>query len=183
MHEVITPSLLVSMPNLNDPFFQKSVILLCDYTEDSAYGMIINRPSTIHVRDILDADARIKGKLDSPILVGGPVKPEWLWAIHSADFSDETTTKVYPSVYMSSVPEVLKGVTMGEGPAKFHLGSGYAGWGAGQLDGEIKEGAWWVAPMDADLILDMPYDLRWETVLKSLGIDPHMTTFYSPGEA
>ena len=183
MHEIETPGLLVSMPNLNDPFFQKSVILLCDYTPETAFGMVVNRPSPIKVRDILNEESESSDTLTNPLLVGGPVQPELLWAIHTPDFTDASTTKVHQKLYMSSVQEVLKSVTSGSGPARYHLGLGYAGWGPGQLDGEIQEGAWWVAPMNAELILNMPYDQRWEAVLKSVGIDPLTTSFTRFGEA
>ncbi|MDJ0841203.1 MAG: YqgE/AlgH family protein [Acidobacteriota bacterium] len=183
MNEIQTPSLLVSMPNLNDPFFQKSVIMLCDYTPETAFGMVINRPSSLQIRDILvDKDA-FSGEMDDPILVGGPVQPELLWAIHTPDFSDETTTRVDPTVYMSSVQEVLRSVSSGVGPTKYHLGSGYAGWGPGQLDGEISDGAWWVAPLSADLVLNMPFEDRWTSVLAEIGIDPLTTSFFTTGEA
>jgi len=183
MNEIETPSLLVSMPNLNDPFFQKAVILLCDYTPETAFGMIINRPSGLQIKDILVDVEAFSGDLEHPILVGGPVQPELLWAIHSADFNDDTTTQVGSDVHMSSVHEVLEGLSRGTGPRFYHLGSGYAGWGPGQLDGELREGAWWVAPLNDDLILELPYERRWETVLSRIGIDPNTTSFFTPGEA
>ena len=183
MNEIGTPSILVSMPNLNDPFFQKSVIMLCDYTPETAFGMVINRPSMLQVKDILLDQQGFAGNLSHPILVGGPVQPELLWAIHTPDFSDDSTTKVDPQIYMSSVQEVLKGLSVGEGPAKYHLGSGYAGWGPGQLDNEISEGSWWVADINSNLILDMPYDKRWEWTLRSIGINPQTTSFFTTGEA
>ena len=171
------------MPTLSDPFFQKSVILLCDYTRDTAFGMVINRPSTIRMGDIiLDQNTKLD-HLNCPILVGGPVQPEFFWAIHSSDFADVSTTKVDLTISMSSVQEVLAGVSRGDGPETFHLGFGYAGWGPGQLDREIREGAWWVAPLNTDLVLKMPYNQRWEAVLQSIGIDPCTTSFFTTGEA
>ena len=176
------PALLVSMPNLNDPYFQKTVILLCDYTEEHAYGMVINRPSTLSAREILADPATFKSDIKGPLLVGGPVSPEFMWALHSPDFYDHSTTKM-GTVFMSSIQEVLRGISQGSGPAKYLLGSGYAGWGPGQLDQELTEGAWWIVPLDASLILDMPYDERWQSTLETLGISPLTTSFYATGEA
>lgn len=180
--EIKAPALLVSMPNLNDPYFQKTVILLCDYTSDHAYGMVINRPSTLQAREILAEPTAFKRELVGPLLVGGPVSPEFMWALHSPDFYDHSTTKL-GRVFMSSIQEVLHGISLGLGPTKYLLGMGYAGWGAGQLDRELMEGAWWLSPIDSELILDMPYEQRWEFLLNTIGIDPLTTSFYATGEA
>ena len=182
-NQILAPSLLVSMPTLNDPYFRKTVILLCDYNAEHAYGMVINRPSTLQICDILADISQFKRDLEGPLLVGGPVSPEFLWALHTPDFFDHTTTRVDSCVSMSSVQEVLKSISEGVGPRKYMMGSGYAGWGPGQLDKEIKEGAWWMAPADPDLVLNVPYEDRWEIVLKSLGLDPLTTTFFTTGEA
>ncbi len=182
-NEPLTPGLLVSMPNLNDPYFQKSVILLCDYTEETAFGVVINRPSPICIRDILTEDADLDADENSPILIGGPVQPELLWALHSTDFEGQSTTKLDVTVSLSSVQDVLTGIAEGRGPHTYQLGFGYAGWGPGQLDQELQEGAWWVAPMDAELVLHMPFNRRWETVLQRLGINPFMTSYSDPGQA
>lgn len=183
MDPIQTPVLLVSMPNLNDPFFGKTLILLCDYTQESAYGMVINRPSNLTLRDILVEPGHFKGDLDHPILVGGPVQPELLWAIHSRDYQGDSTTVLQGDLAMSSVQDVLQSISEGNGPKHFHLGSGYAGWGAGQLDQEITEGSWWVADVDDALVLTMDYEARWNTVLQNIGIDPNTTSFFAPGEA
>ncbi len=183
MDEPLTPGLLVSMPSLNDPYFQKSVILLCEYTRETAFGVVINRPSHIQIRDLLAGDTDIIKAPEAALLVGGPVQPEFLWGVHSPDFSGESTTQLDMSVYMSSVQEILLSLAEGEGPLVYHLGFGYAGWGPGQLDKELREGAWWVAPLDAELVLGAPYSLRWELVLQSLGIDPMSANFSTTGEA
>lgn len=182
IEEIQAPALLVSMPNLNDPYFQKTVILLCDYTQEHAYGMVINRPSTLQAEEILADTSQFIRPVEGPLLVGGPVSPEFMWSLHSEDFQEPGTTRL-GKVCMSPIQEVLRGISCGGGPQKYLLGSGYAGWGAGQLDRELTEGAWWIAPLDPDLILETPYDQRWETVLHTLGIDPVATCFSATGEA
>jgi len=182
-HEPLTPGLLVSMPNLNDAFFQRSVILLCDYTEETAFGVVINQPSPIRVRDILAENPYIEADGDMPILSGGPVQPEMLWSLHTPDFEGGSTTHVGPSVSLSSVQDVLAGLAEGVGPATYFFGFGYSGWGPGQLDRELREGAWWVAPLDVSLVLKEPFDGRWERALETIGIDPRWTSFSNAGEA
>ena len=181
--EPLAPGLLVSMPNLNDTYFQKSVILLCEYNRESAFGVMINRPSHIQIKDLIVSDSDLAQLENAPFLVGGPVQPEFLWGVHTPDFSGESTTQVHMSCYMSSVHEILASLVEGNGPKNYHLGFGYAGWSAGQLDQELREGAWWLAPLDSQLILDLPYEQRWETVLDSLGIDPIVANFSNTGEA
>lgn len=178
-----TPSLLVALPNLRDPYFQKTVILLCDYTEESAFGVVINRPSPVKVKDILNEEAVPTTDIKSPILLGGPVQAEFLWAVHSSEYTGNSTTVINRHIHMSSILEVLNALSEGRGPHTFHLGCGYAGWGPGQLDNELKEGAWWIQEVDTDLVLNMSYQKRWEAVLASLGINPAMTSFFQTGEA
>ncbi len=183
MNASLAPGLLVSMPNLNDPYFQKSVILLCEYTDESAFGVVINRPSHIQIQDLLAGDQKLLDVIDVPFLVGGPVQPEFLWSVHTPDFQGESTTVVDIGVHMTSAQEILISLSEGDGPERYHLGFGYAGWGPGQLDRELRDGAWWVAPIDPQLILEMDYLIRWNKVLKDLGIDPLAANFGSTGLA
>ena len=183
MQEVTAPGILVSMPNLNDPYFQKTVILLCEYTAETAFGVVVNRPSNIHVRDLLEGDELLLDQSSKPFLVGGPVQPDFLWAVHTPDFAGESTTEVDKAVFMSSVQEILLALSEQDGPSHYHMGFGYAGWGPGQLDKELREGSWWVAPMDKAVILDAPFGERWQQVWDSLGIDPIAANFGTTGEA
>jgi len=118
-----------------------------------------------------------------PFLVGGPVQPEFLWSVHTADFLGESTTVVGKGVHMSSAQEILISLSEGLGPQQYHLGFGYAGWGPGQLDNELKDGAWWGAPVNANLVLDVEYSQRWDKVMSDLGIDPMAANFGTTGLA
>lgn len=183
MQDAMAPGLLVSMPNLNDPYFAKTVILLCEYTEETAFGVVINNPSHVQVKDLLAGDNKVLQATDIPFLVGGPVQPEFMWSIHSNDFRGESTTSVTETIYMSSVQEILLELSLGRGPAIYLLGFGYSGWGPGQLDRELREGAWWVAEVDDETVLKMPFQDRYERVLANLGIDPLATNFGTTGQA
>lgn len=183
MSEELAPGLLVAMPALKDPYFEKTVILLCNYTEETAFGLVINNPSTIQIKEILSENIDLTENMNCPLLVGGPVQPESLWAVHSSDFSASSTSKIAESVYISSIQDVLLSLVRGQGPQKYHLGCGYAGWGPEQLDREIQEGAWWLSPLDSHLVLSMPYDQRWEAALKQIGIDPLTASFMPTGES
>ncbi|MBC8258047.1 MAG: YqgE/AlgH family protein [SAR324 cluster bacterium] len=175
------PGILVAMPTLNDTYFEKSVILLCNYDEDGAFGLVMNHPSTTLVKEILTEELQENFASDTTLLLGGPVEPESFWSVHSPDFSVEETTVLSSKIHLSSANVILASIAAGTEIKSYHLGVGYAGWGAGQLDREIQEESWWLGPLDESLLLDLDYDLRWEATMDNLGFDPLTTAFSQTG--
>ena len=175
------PGILVAMPALNDTFFHKSVILLCRFDEEGAFGLVMNHPTATLVKEILSDEMKENVAADIPLLLGGPVQPESFWAVHSSDFSVEETTILSPKINLSSAQEVLYSLANGQDLRSYHFGCGYAGWGAGQLDREIQEESWWLGPLDELLLLDLDYAMRWETTMDNLGFDPLTTAFSQTG--
>ena len=175
------PGILVAMPALKDTYFNKSVILLCRYDEEGAFGLVMNHPSLTQVKEVLSDEMQENTAFNIPLLVGGPVQPESFWAVHSSDFSVEETTILSPKINLSSAQDVLYTLANGQAVKSYHFGSGYAGWGAGQLDREIQEESWWLGPLDESLLLDLDYALRWETTMNNLGFDPLTTAFSQTG--
>ena len=104
-----------------------------------------------------------------------------LFGLHSSDFSVEETTVLSPKINLSSAQDVLYSLATGQEVRSYHFGSGYAGWGAGQLDREIQEESWWLGPLDELLVLDLDYEMRWETTMDNLGFDPLTTAFSQTG--
>ncbi len=160
------------MPNLQDPYFSKTVILLCNYDQDGAFGLVMNQPSTLQVKEVLTDAFKDHPAFEVPLLVGGPVQPESFWAVHTNDFEGESTSRLSPGLNLSAAPDVLKALIEDHGPSQYHLGCGYAGWGAKQLDHEIEDESWWLGPLEQDLLLSLDYPARWETLLQRWGIDP-----------
>ena len=183
MENKLTPRILVAMPTLQDPYFEKTVILLFNYNEDGAFGIIVNMPSTTRVREILTEHMHIPESFNIPLMIGGPVQPESFWSIHSVDFKANTTTKISSQILLSSAQDVLLAVANGEGPEICHIGCGYAGWSPGQLDREIQEEAWWLGELDESIIMELPYHERWETTLQKLGFNPLMASYVKTGQA
>jgi putative transcriptional regulator len=175
------PGILVAMPALKDTYFNKSVILLCRYDEEGAFGLVMNHPSLTQVKEVLSEEMQENIAFNIPLLVGGPVQPESFWAVHSSDFSVEKTTILSPKINLSSAKDVLHKLAKGHDVKSYHFGSGYAGWGAGQLDREIQDESWWLGPLDESLLLDLDYELRWETTMNNLGFDPLTTAFSQTG--
>ncbi len=165
------PQILVAMPSLKDGYFDKSVILLCEYNASGAMGFVINSPSTTSVDDLL-CELGLNGHpvQNKPIMIGGPVQPELCWVVHTTDYEGRSTTALGSNLALSAAQEVLTSITEGVAPTDYLLGVGYAGWGPGQLDNEIEQEAWWLADLDPLSILQHTCDDRWDKVMKQLGL-------------
>ncbi len=171
------PQILVAMHSLKDGYFDKSVILLCEYSESGAMGFVINSPSTTSVDDLLrELGLDSQPTQDKPIMIGGPVQPELCWVVHTADYTGRSTTTLSDSISLSAAQEVLTSITEGSAPLDYMLGVGYSGWGPGQLDNEIEQEAWWLADLDPLPILRNCCDTRWDMVMEGLGL--HNTPYY-----
>lgn len=171
------PQILVAMPSLKDGYFDKSVILLCEYNESGAMGFVINSPSTTSVDDLL-RELGLSGHptQNKPIMIGGPVQPELCWVVHTSDYHGRSTTALGGSLCLSAAQEVLTSITEGLAPSDYLLGVGYAGWGPGQLDREIEQESWWLADLDPLDILRYTCDDRWDHVIEELGL--HKTLYF-----
>ena len=177
----LAPGILVALPNLQDPYFSKKAILLCNYNEEGAFGLVMNHPSDLKVTEILKEEFQNHNDLEVPLLIGGPVQPESFWAVHTSDYLCESSSEISSRVALSAGQDILMAILDGSGPKTYHLGVGYSGWGAFQLDREIQEESWWLAPLDESLIMDMEYDHRWECILDNLGISPYAALLTKSG--
>ena len=115
------PGILVAMPALKDTYFNKSVILLCRYDEEGAFGLVMNHPTTTLVKEILSDEMNENVAADIPLLLGGPVQPESFWAVHSSDFSVEETTILSPKINLSSAQDVLYSLANGQDLSLIHI--------------------------------------------------------------
>lgn len=173
--------LLIAMPNMGDPRFHRAVIFLCAHDAQGAMGLAINQPlpglnarqlfDQLQIKGLPEADARA---LDFPIHSGGPVETSRGFLLHSIDFRQRETVMVAPHFGVTGTIDALSEIARGHGPKKFLFFLGYSGWGAGQLDKEIKENSWLVSDPDPALVFDAPVSERWTSALGSLGIDPVM---------
>jgi len=175
------PGILVAMPTLDETFFEKSIILLCNYDREGAFGLVMNQPSSTKVKELIPSEINENNDLDVPLLIGGPVQPESFWSIHSSDVSFEDTTVLSPKINLSSAQHIISFLAKGKKIESYQFGIGYAGWGAGQLDQEIQEESWWLGPIDESLLLELEYELRWSTTMKNLGFDLLTTSFSQTG--
>jgi putative transcriptional regulator len=175
--------LLVASAAIQDPRFQHSVVLLLRHDATGAFGIIINhpiaeRPLAELLAAIGDKDSKdSKGSSDSQdgkdgavegtirVFLGGPVQPQLGFVIHSADYRRPETLVVGERLAMTANKEVLRDIAHHQGPVKYLFALGYAGWGAGQLEGEIARHDWFTAPAEPDLVFDAARDAVWDTAL------------------
>jgi len=182
MLESEIPGILIAMPTLDDTYFEKTIILLCKYNAEGAFGIIMNRPSSTNVEELLSPELKCKNKFNIPLLIGGPVEPDSFWSIHSSDISiKEETTTISPKIMLSSAKYILSSLAEGQIVKSYQFGIGYSGWGPGQLDREINEESWWLGPLDESILIDIEYEMRWEKTMENLGFDLLTTTFSQTG--
>lgn len=190
MASELSPGFLVAAPSLLDPNFHRSVVLLIDHRREGSLGFIVNRPANVTFRGVADelglGAASGRSLPDLPVLVGGPVAPHTGWIVFDpgkAPSSPEGTIAVTERLRVSASRELLKSIAQTEDVRRHMLVLGYAGWGAGQLDAEIKQGVWIPVDLDERIIFDTPYQNRWTAALAALGIDPVQIVGTSVAEA
>jgi putative transcriptional regulator len=184
MSRSLAPSLLLSMPQLLDPHFNRTVILLCKHSDDGAFGLVVNRPLVTTGRVVLSLDplapepalANMPEMIteDLEVWVGGPVEPERSWMlVHGApEGPQDYGMRVAEGLSLSTSPALLQRLLAPHPPHDVRLIVGYAGWGPGQLEAELAASAWLIGDVDCDLIFKTPSDRMWETAIRRLGADP-----------
>ncbi|MCP5516070.1 MAG: YqgE/AlgH family protein [Verrucomicrobiales bacterium] len=166
-HQSLKGQLLLDGGKLVGSFFHRTVVLICQHDAEGAFGLVLNRVSGHSVREVLVADmpARI---MDLPLFVGGPVQPTAMSYLHSEDFLPEAT--VLPNLNLGhsldDLGEIGESYSTG---SQLKLFAGYAGWSAGQLDGEMKRGAWLTHPADLGLIFHPKPEGLWTLILRRKG--------------
>jgi len=166
--------LLIAMPDMLDPNFARSVTLLCQHTEEGAIGITVNRQSEFSLGEILEQldipceDENIRGQI---VLEGGPVHVDRGFVLHTPKEGFESSIEVTPGIMVTTSRDVLAAIARGQGPDQYVVALGYAGWGDGQLENEMRENAWLSIPVDRAIVFDLPLKDRWERAVSALGVD------------
>ncbi len=169
--------LLIAMPGMKDPRFEKTVIYLCAHNSDGAMGLVLNRaldsltfPDMLEQLGIdpLDTGGQIN------VHFGGPVESGRGFVLHSRDYLQEATMVVDNDVALTATVDILKAIAYGDGPRQSLLALGYAGWGPGQLDSEIKSNGWLHVAADSELVFGVNLKDKWEQAMSKIGVDPRM---------
>jgi putative transcriptional regulator len=168
------PILLLSMPQMADPNFARTVVLICDYTaEDGAFGLVVNRPMSEPACDVVRTNPPVRVDPDLRLWVGGPVDPQSTWVLMAdAQGPDDEQREIVPGVLLS-VSRSLTLQLLQEPPSnRTKVVVGYSGWRPGQLEHEIAASSWLTIPVDPGLIFGVPPEKMWETGIRRLGADP-----------
>jgi len=171
--------LLIAMPQMRDPRFQRSVIYMCVHNEQCAMGLVVNRlVNSLSFPDLLQQLNIDAENLQQTIRVhfGGPVESGRGFVLHSDEFRESGTTIVPGGLALTATIDILKAIAQGQGPRRSMLALGYAGWGPKQLDGELQANAWLSAPADEDIVFDGELDSKWERAMQKIGITSAMLT-------
>ncbi len=175
--QYLAGQLIIAMPGMRDPRFEKSVIYMCAHNEDGAMGLVINRAlESLTFPDMLEQLGIDPVGAGDKINVhfGGPVESGRGFVLHSRDYLQEATMVVDHDVALTATIEILKAIADGQGPRQSLLALGYAGWGPGQLDTEIKGNGWLHVAADSDLVFGPDLNSKWQRAMDKIGIDPRM---------
>ncbi|MGH8224713.1 MAG: YqgE/AlgH family protein [Gammaproteobacteria bacterium] len=166
--------LLLAMPSLNDPNFSKSVILVCEHNTDGALGLVVNRHLPLKLGEVLrnlDLSTEHTTLNADPVYAGGPVEEERGFVLHDAPGAYADSLTVNAALAVSASEAVLAAIARGEGPGRFLVALGYAGWGPGQLEQEFADNAWLAVPASPELIFDPAVEERWQRAADVIGLD------------
>ena len=167
---------LIAAPSMVDPRFYKSVIYIITHKNEGAMGIVINQPIIeTKINNIINnEELKDNSNIDNiPITYGGPVETKKGFILHTSEFKDETTIKVNSEIFLTSNINILKSIVKGNGPKKSLFALGYAGWFAGQLEEELLNDGWLVAPGSSKLIFECKAEKKWSEAMKSIGINPN----------
>lgn len=168
----LAPALLLSMPQLIDPNFRRTVVLLCEHSADGAWGLVLNRPTGKRAAAVVDLDPPVVSDSGLEVWVGGPVEPPRGCLLLPEDPPGEDVFEVSPHVFISSSGDLLRRLIEGPGVADARLLMGYAGWGPGQLDRELTESSWLISDVATDIVFRTKPAEMWEAAIRRLGVDP-----------
>jgi putative transcriptional regulator len=181
----LAPALLLSMPQLRDPNFSRTVVLLCRHSEEGAFGLVVNRPLVTSGRVIVNLEPSpeessqpaetVATERELQVWVGGPVEPQRSWMLvgNEPDANEEAKgMRIAHALYLSTSPDLLRRLLEPDPPPRTRLVVGYSGWAPGQLEAELQASAWLMSDVDSDLIFNTPPERMWEAAIRRLGADP-----------
>ena len=168
--ETMTGKMLVASPDMRDPNFAETVVLISEHDQNCAFGLILNREmgrgpvlSLMKGLGIEPKEGSAEGA-ELPIRLhrGGPVEPGLGFILHGPGFKAANTVVINSSISMTANPDVVRAIAAGQGPKRYLMLLGYAGWAPGQLEGEIQRGGWDIIEADADIVLDANTKSKWK---------------------
>ena len=170
----LTNHFLIAMPNMADPYFSKSLTYICEHNEQGALGLVISRPIDLTLGALLEQiEIPVASEEIGAVQVhfGGPVQMDRGFVLHTPPGDWQSSMRVNDAIGLTTSKDILEAVAHGEGPDKYFITLGYAGWAPGQLEHEISQNAWLSVQADLGLIFDYPLEARFDAAMRLLGID------------
>lgn len=170
----LTGQLLLALPGMADPRFDRAVIAMCAHDEQGALGIGIGAVvANIGFHSLLEQLEIEPGKApDAPVHFGGPVEPQRGFVLHSLDWGGQESVQVGEKWALTGTLDILRAIAEGNGPSRWLSALGYAGWAAGQLDDEMTRHGWFTAEGDTAIIFETEADQRWPAAYRKAGVDP-----------
>lgn len=166
---------LIAMPTLNDPYFKRSLMYVCEHSDEGAMGLVVNSPTEMTLKEMLeqaDKDAIVhENKAEQIILAGGPVSQERGFILHSPQSGWSSSVSLTDEIMVTTSKDILGAIGNEDGPEKSLVTLGYAGWTAGQLEQEIQDNAWLTVEADTHILFETPIHRRWQAAVNKLGVD------------
>ena len=175
----LAPVFLVSMPQLTDPNFNRTVVLLCKHNDEGAFGLVVNRPLVTTGRVVVNLEPPVSIERELEMWLGGPVEPQSSWMLVGDDLEEPASLggmQIVEGLRLSTSRDRLRRLLEPNPPPRTRLIVGYSGWGPGQLEAELEESAWLLSDVSRELIFGTPPELMWETAIRRLGADPSTLT-------
>jgi putative transcriptional regulator len=171
----LAPALLLSMPQLRDPNFTHSVVLLCKHSEEGAFGLVVNRPLVTSGTVMVHLEPPVTTEREIEIWIGGPVEPHRSWMlVGGPDDAVEAqgAVQIADGIHLSTSPALLRRLLEPNPPVNARLVVGYSGWGPGQLEAELAESSWLLSDVDPEIVFRTAPEQMWEKAIRRLGADP-----------
>lgn len=164
---------LIAMPGLNDPNFERSVLFVCTHSEDGALGLVINQPHPASMEEVIAQLGLEWIRPEKPtIFQGGPVALDRGFILYEEPLDYPGNVQIFQDLYLGTNPDILRHLIEEDLESRFLFALGYSGWAGGQLEAELRDSAWLVAPLDRRVLFDVPATNRWQSSIRLMGIDP-----------
>ena len=168
---------LIALPTLAGDFFASTVTYLLEHNSKGAFGLVINKPLQLVLCDLFGTD-EYEGLQDTriPVLDGGPVRRDSVFFLHDSGVEYQFTQQISAEISLTTSEDLVVSLAKGQGPARVITAMGYAGWDSGQLERELAENVWLLAPASAEIIFDTPFEQRAQRAAALLGIDLNLVS-------
>lgn len=179
----LTGHFLIAMPALGDPHFARGVTFVCQHGEEGTMGLVVNRASDYSLGEVMEQmqmNCEREEIAATQVLLGGPVQAERGFVLHAPDERKwDSTFQISDALAVTTSRDILAAMAQGNGPPRALIALGYAGWGAGQLEQELRDNAWLTVEADDRILFDTALEQRWNAAVALVGVDPAQLANYS----